>query len=517
MSPLVRTIVTLALTMLVAGCEPRPATGPNSNESRQPTPSRLRVGLAELRPGRGNPYGELGPPTIWSRLFDSLTCLDAEGKLAPGLAIHWSPFGERSWRFELRPDIRFSNGKPCDAQAVAATLNWLTGAQGRGTVVGNEIRGVNRAEATDDLTVLVHTDSPDPILPRRLAAVMIVEPDSWRRLGPTGFAAAPVGTGPMLLERWDFSANEVILRANHASWRHTGIDEVRFVGLPERSVRIQALLSGDLDLAVIGHDNHDQLEARGFSIVSVRSMSVTAIALITEREGNFPLKDPRVRQALNYAVDKTAIAKAILGQGDLASGQPAGRVTVGHNPRVDPYPYDPELARRLLTQAGYPDGFDFAIDVVINATPGDNEIYQMTARYLNEVGVRTRLHVMRFGTWLDIYLNGNWDSDAFSLAWISAPYNDVIRPMEYYSCAKPTPFFCDRGLSQKLAMAAGEFDQEHRLMLLRELARDFHDAAPAIFLVEQNVIWAASPRVAGLSLANRTLEYDKIGLESGPR
>ncbi len=505
-----------ALTALVlTSCDPQPRTQPAPTGTH---PAALTIALSELRQGRGNPYGALGPPTIWWALFDPLTRLDADGELAPALARTWAPVDETTWRFQLAPDVRFANGRPFNAAAVVANLAWLTGPQGSSTVVGNELRNVSHAEALDELTVLIHTRGPDPILAKRLTAVFMVEPTAWATRGPQGFADAPVGTGPFRLQRWDLSSNTVVLVRNLASWRHSAIDELHFKGMPERSARLQALLSRSVDMAVIGHENHAELTARGFSVHTAPAMAVTAIALITERDGDSPLQDRRVRQALNYAVDNRAIAQSILGDAALAAGQPASRVTFGYNPKVAPYPYDPARARYLLAQAGFPQGFDLIIDVVINTTPGDNDIYQMTADYLADVGVRTTLRTRLFSSWLKMYLSGAWEGDAFSLAWIAAPFNDVYRPMDYYSCARFKPFFCDPTLMDELARAGREFNPQRRLQLLKQLGAAFHDTAPSIYLVEQDVTWGVSPRIMGFKLINRTFEYESIRIrEDAPR
>lgn len=500
----------LALLWLT-GCQP-PAEP--REEAGSDAPVTLTIALGELRQGRGNPYGALGPPTIWWALFDPLTRLDAAGQVIPALAERWSLVNDTTWRFELRPEVSFSNGRSFDAAVVAANIRWLISPVGRATVVGNELRGVSDVEVVDELTVLIRTKAPDPILPQRLTAVFLVEPDTWTRLGPDGFADAPVGTGPFQLQRWDVTSNTVVLTRRAGSWRASGVDELRFRGMPERAGRVQALLSGAVDLALIGHDNHAELQARGFRVVTASAMAVTAVALITEGDTDAPLRDRRVRQALNYAVDTRTIAETILGDAGLAAGQPAARVTVGYNPAVEPYPYDPARARRLLAQAGFAAGFDLVVDVVINATPGDNDIYQMMAAYLADVGIRTTLRTRLFSSWLKRYVNGDWEADAFSLAWIAAPFNDVYRPMDYYSCARFQPFFCDPALMDLLVRAGREMDPERRVRLLQQLAVDFHDAAPSIFLVEQDVTWGVSPRVTGFRLVNRTFDYAAIGLRA---
>ena len=362
------------------------------------------------------------------------------------------------------------------------------------------------------MTVVIRTREPDAILPRRLSALMIVEPDLWETLGPEAFGGQPVGTGPYAIEDWNQSVNVLIARKNPYSWREVNIEEIHFVALLDQAVRMQALLSGDVDLAIIGLEGLEQLRERNYRIVTVPAMSVMAIAIVVNRDDGAPTTDVRVRQALNYAIDQEAIARNILGRPERAAGQPAAQDTFGHNPDLSAYPYDPERARQLLAEAGYPNGIDLAIDVVVDAAPGDADIYQMVAQYLNEAGVRTRLRTQLFSTWLNEYNNGTWRGDAFSLAWNAAPYNDVLRPMEYYSCARPVPFFCDEDMSARLRAAAAEFNDDTREAMLQRLSRDYREAAPAIFLVEQIMNWGAHPRIENLTIANRVYEYENITL-----
>jgi len=193
-----------------------------------------------------------------------------------------------------------------------------------------------------------------------------------------------------------------------------------------------------------------------------------------------------------------------------AAGQPASRVTVGHDPSLAPYRHDPQLARRLLAEAGYPNGFDLDVDVVITSAGGDGAIYQVVQQDLGDVGVRTKLRARTFGDWLRTYLAGTWTGDAFGLSWNSAPYNDVTRPMEYFSCRKRNPFFCDPALAERLEAVNEEFDPVRRAGLLRELSRAYHDAAPAIFLVESLDVFAMDARIGGFRIANRVPVYEDL-------
>lgn len=472
----------------------------------------LRVAVPTLPPTLGNPYGANGTPSslTWSAIFDGLTRLDPEGRLAPALAESWEMEAPTRWRFDLRRGVRFSNGEAFDAAAVVATLDWLRSAEGQRTVIGTEIRTVIAAEVRDSHTVLLHTETPDAILPARLSSVMIVPPASWRLLGPDAFARAPVGTGPFRLEAWTDRGRSARLVAVSDSWRAPYLRELTIIGLPDSAVRVQALRSGEADLAVVDIDDTDFLVARGFSIVHAPAMQVMALAFNTERERPTPVQDIRVRQALNYAIDRDAIAGILLQGLAVPAGQPASRGTHGHSPAVQPYAYDPERARALLAEAGYAEGLSLEIQVAEGNMPAASQIYQVVVQYFARVGVRARVQVRPFSAWLRDYLAGSVSADIFGLPWNSGPYNDVIRPLEYYSCLKRRPFFCEPSVVPRIEAANVETDPVRRLELLQGLAADMHELAPSLFIVEQIDLFAARAEVVDVQIANRVPVYETI-------
>jgi peptide/nickel transport system substrate-binding protein len=475
----------------------------------------LRVGVTILPPSWGNPFMGNGTPgtIVWYALFDALTRVGADGELEPALATHWSALDPTTWSFELRDGVRFSNGAACDADAVVATLDWLRSPEGMRTVVGNEMRGVASVEAVDRRTVRIVTAAPDAILPKRLASVMIVEPQAWRTLGADGFARAPVGTGPYVLETWGDRDKRSVLRANPDSWRAPRVATLVFQALPDYAVRLQALLSGEIDLTDTAVDDLPLLEHRGLLSASAPAMQVMSIGLITEDGRSTALDDARVRRALNLAVDRRLIAESLLRGLAAPASQPASRVTPGFNAALPPIPHDPQAARALLAEAGYPSGFAMTVDIAAGITVTDTSVYQAVAQYLGDVGVDVTLRSRPFSTFIRNYLTGNWQSDAIGLSWNAAPYNDVARPMEYYSCRKRNPLFCDQGLAQRLEAANSEFDPARREAMLEALARDYREAAPAIFILETVDVYAMHPRVRGFELANRVPVYEAIRLE----
>ena len=474
----------------------------------------LRVAVRAMPPTQGNPFGANGPPSsyVWAAIFDGLTRLDSDGQLIPALATSWRVDGDRSWVFELRRDVRFQNGAVFDAEAVKATIDWLKSEAGSRQVIGNEIRGIERVEILGSHRIRIHTIEPDAILPNRMAAVLIPEPDSWKRLGPDGFAQAPVGTGPYTVARWDEAGG---LRASRFadSWRAGPIGEIKFLELSDSSVVAQALITGELDVAAVSVESINFLEDRGIAISSAPSQQIMSIAFVIEGRPDSPLAKRGVRQALNYAVDRKAIAANLLAGLGRAAGQPAAAGTPGHDPAIAPWPYDPQRARQLLREAGYADGFPLEVSVVSGNIPADTLIYQAVEQYLRDVGIDARFNVQPFPSWLQDYLAGRWEGDAFGLSWNALPYNDVQRPLEIFSCLKRNPFYCDERVDRLVQSLAQETDAGARAAQLRVAARLYRQEAPALFLVEQVDIFGAVCRVSGLTVANRVPIYNELTID----
>ena len=477
----------------------------------------LRMGSKGLPAVLGNPYTGNGSPGsfLWSAMFDGLTALDKNGAISPALATSWKLVTPTSWQFTLRKGVSFSNGEPFNANAVLATLAWLRTPEGARMVIGPEIRSVIGAEALDDYTVVIRTAKPDPILPARLSGVMIVAPGAWADLGPEGFSQTPIGTGSFAVKDWGRGAR-VTLEAFTDSWRKPKVDRLIIINLPEDTSRVQALLSGQVDIAGnIGVDNVDALEAAGMHTAVGPAMAVTAMAFKTEGARNPALKDVRVRQALNHAIDRDALNKSLLRGLAPPAGQPASRGVNGYNPDVAAYPYDPAKAKALLAEAGYGDGFPMRFDVMVDRFPADRAIYQTVVQSLAKIGVQLELHTVTVAAWLEDYNTGGWDkeTDGFLLSTNSAPYNDVARPMEIYSCLRPSAFFCDKALTDKLVAANEQMDADKRAAQLNELAKLYHDAAPMIYLNDQFDLFGVSQRLEGFALINRVPAYDKISIK----
>lgn len=446
-------------------------------------------------------------------MFDGLTRTDSKGNLLPALAESWAHDGALTWTFKLRANVVFQNGRPLTAARVAAALEILRTGTARTAYVASEASGIAEIKASDPLTLTIVTREPDPVLANRLAIVMIVEPDAWTELGAEKFARTPIGTGPFQLVSSVGASTR--LKAFSDSWRPaSGVTELEFVSIPEITARMPALLSDRIDVAeALNGDDIAAAAAEGrVREVAEPAHAVLAMMFRTAGREDGPLSDVRVRHAINHAIDKVAIAREILG-GRMAAatqGVPAGMI--GHNPTIEPFAFDPELARRLVHESGLAGAPALKLDIV-GATPFETAMYQKIAQDLAEVGIPVEVRSNPFPVFLNKLASGQWgDTDMFPLIWDSSVYGDPSRIMRTASCLKPTPFFCAREVVPALEAVGAEMDTRVRRTKLEQAMAAMHEVAPGAWLLEFRRFYAVGPRVRELPLVPSGIAYDKVTL-----
>lgn len=476
----------------------------------------LRVGASSRPIGLGNPYDSISTSGSHSRsnIFDGLTLQNPEGKLEPALAVSWRATSDLMWEFKMRPGVVFSNGEPADAAAAKATVEFLTRPESARYLIARELRAVERADVIDNETLVLTTKYPDAILPKRLSLVMLVPPKAFADMSLEEFAQAPIGTGGFVLEDWGVRSGRSILLANTSSWRAPEqIDRVEVLApLRDSIVRLQALRSGQVDVTVnISVDEIEQAREEGFIVRTSLGSTVQTIALPNIGNPESPLQDVRVRQALNYAVNKELITGVILGGTTIPTGQGAIPANFGYNPAIEPYPYDPDRARALLTEAGYGNGFSLQAEVQVGGAPTDEAVYVQVAQDLARVGIDVELRSLIGQEWVRKFFTGDWgEADVLSMTWTTGAYSDTIRAIETFSCAKPGAFFCAPELMPLIEESNRTFDTARRERMLQDLMARYHELAPSIFLYPFAVIVAHRPGVENVMLGPGGLIFDRI-------
>lgn len=473
----------------------------------------LRLAMEARPPAYGNPYTQAMPSILHTLfpVFDALTKLGDEGEVLPNLAKSFARIDDLTWRFDLEGDVMFANGEPFNAESFKANIDYLLSDAGQTTYASSLIPTIERVEAEGETTVLITTKVRDPILPRRLSTIAVVPAQYWAQEGSDVFTQKPFGTGPYQISDWGESDGVVDYEAFADGWRGApAIASIDAYIQSEGVARSQALLSGQVDMAMnVAIDEIEYLQSSGIT-VTVKNTPVIGSLAFSNQDPNSPFSDVRVRRAFNYAIDREGIAKFIFGGLVEPTGQGTIPGVYGHNPKIAPYPYDPDRARVLMAEAGYGDGLDLQASV----TPGPpvlSILYQKVAQDLAAIGVKLNIQFSQGPSWVQMWFSGDWrNADLISSAWSNTTFMDALRGFETYSCLRPNPFFCEPGLVPKIEAAAVEFDDVKRLSMLQDISKDMHDLAPVVYLFPTSNNLAYTDEVTGLTFTGIRAELESI-------
>ncbi len=481
----------------------------------------LTVGLQAMPPFKANSYSGNGPPGVflWNALYDTVTDIDETGAVQPMGAARWVNIDPTTWVFFMRPNVQFHNGKPVTARAITEAVAFLIDNGGKLSVSRN-IRnaGIIGARLIDDLTVEIKTSRPNPIVPTQMAILPIFDPDQFSSLGVEGFTVEPVGSGPYKLDQW--TPNGVELVRHDPYWKGTPtIDRLVMEEIPEGPARVSALISDQIDIDIaVQADAFESVRAAGGTIDVAPAPRVMGITLISagQKDGRgltTPFADVRVRRAVNLAVDRQTIIDNLLGGVGFPGMSAANRNTFGYNPDLKPYPFDPAEARRLLTEAGYPDGFDLKVTATVS-DPSLKLLYEQAVNELNKnTPIRAELIPITFAVWLQDWQQGTWPGDAFGFGYFLAPEMDGTSTFNFVSCNKKPEvsiYYCDQEEAELLAKANAEFDPAKRKLIVQELQRVHFANSPILALVEWQDTMGVGKRVRNFKNVNLKLNYNEM-------
>jgi peptide/nickel transport system substrate-binding protein len=420
-------------------------------------------------------------------VYETLLTRDQDMNIVPHLATEYTRLDDTTWQFKLRAGVTFHNGEPFNADAVVFSVKRIISPDLNSEQLSN-VGTIVDAVKVDDLTVNIITDGPDPTLPARVYWLKIVEP-KYVQADPDTFAKAPVGTGPYRFVKWERGV-EVVVEANPDYWGgQPPIDVVHVRPIQEESTRLAALQSGEVDL--VPNLLPEQIDQ---APVAVHTPGLEfPIVILNNQEG--PLQDVRIRQAINYAVDKEALAEAIYGgYAIVADGQVLTPGHFGYNPDVDAYPYDPDQARTLIQEAGY-DGSVIVLESEQGRWLKDGELVEAIAGQLNEVGLNVKVNISEFGKYLDILFNRESRPQMIFVSHDN-PFLDADRTFSnYYSCEGRGSSYCNQEVTRLINEGRTEIDVAKREAMYHQVVQITRDEAGFLFLVNFENIYGLSERL----------------------
>ena len=480
-------------------------------ESNAWAETTLRIGVQGIPLTQGNPFRNTGVPNIWTMgaTFDGLTRIDEYGEVQPWLATSWETTGPLTWVIKLRDDVHFSNGVPFTAEAVVRVVDFFSTDAALPEMVARELNFIASARAIDKHTVELTTTQPTPYLPRHLPIFYMVEPNEWRRLGAVDFSYRPVGTGPFQAEA--YKPSKVEFSAFKGSWRKPKVDRLEILAIPDTSSRAQAVQSGAIHLAMsLGPEEIVAIERSGGYGISRTAASTWSINFV-DKAGS-PFKDRRVREATNYAVNRELLTQVLLNGKAAPATQPAPPVCFGYNPHLPPIPYDPKAARRLLAEAGYPDGFKFVVQGTLNSSPSAGAVLQTIAQDLARIGLEMEIRPITVAEIIRNVIEGGWEGAAFALNYNHEPSVDVIRALNNHSCLWHHPWYCDERIMPSIEQAALEFDPQRALQLRHEIMAFYREEYASLFLYDFVYFAGMSAQVSGFKDVHGFINFEDIAL-----
>jgi len=348
---------------------------------------------------------------LTQHLFDRLLEPDANLRPMAGLAMSYSAISPTSWEFRLRPGIRFHDGTPFTADDVAFTFARVPNVAGSPSSYAFFTRPVREVVVVDALTFRLETNGPAPLIPAMMQGLPMIGRRQGEGMTTSDYNSgrAAIGTGPYRFV--SYAPGDRVVFARNTDWYGGAVAwnrvTYRFIG--NDSARLAALKAGDVDL-IDQVPTRDVVDlARDARLAIFTRPGVRNIYLyldgwreqtphVTDHQGRplagNPLRDLRVRRALSLAINRAAIVSQVMDGQAAPSGQllPAG--SIGHDAALTPDPHDPEAARRLLAEAGYPQGFTVALHGPNDRYVNDAQILQAIAQMWARIGVRVRVEAL---------------------------------------------------------------------------------------------------------------------------
>jgi peptide/nickel transport system substrate-binding protein len=431
-----------------------------------------------------NPHRELwsDDSSLHFAVFDSLVQRDDSMKLVPVLAESYANTGPREWTFKLRAGIKFHNGEPLTAE----TIRWNV-QDGLRTDIKRDVtwQAFERVDVVDDRTFKLITKKPDPVLPQRLVRFFILPPQYYERVGEEGFINKPVGTGAYrFIER--VPDGYVKLEAVDDYWGpNAPLRHVVFRIIPDAATRLAALMAGEVDLvAPLAPDQVKNVTQNPLTkVASVPSDRIAYCQFWPESpQGGKELRDKRVRQAINYAVNIDGIIKFLLNTLSTRLPTILPAMTFGYESTLKPYAYNPDKARALLREAGYPNGFSINMEVPANfILPATVEVCQAMVADLAKVGIKVNLKALELGTMVKLR-GAKQIAPIFFWSWGT----DFLDPEPFVRgilhTKSPYTFYGKPEWDQVIDNAAAILNPTERGEVYKKLQREMYDDPPYIFL-----------------------------------
>ena len=474
-------------------------------------------------------------------MYEPLLRRNRELKLEPALATEWSNVEPAIWRFKLRQGVEFHDGTPFTADDVVFSAQ-------RAIAPGSDLAGqlaiVKEVKKVDRYTIDFITDGPAPILPNYLVGIAIMS-KAWCAAHNTTSAAMlkdeesyatrnANGTGPFMLKDRQPAVRTVLVK-NPNWWglkeQPTDVDEVVFSRIENPATRMSALLAGDLDMVYnVPPQDIEQIEKNpAVKVWQTPELRTMFLGMDQSRDellesnvkGKNPFKDKRVRQAFYQAIDEAAIKTKVMRGFAHPTAVMVGPGVNGYDPTLDKrFPYDPAAAKKLLVEAGYPEGFEVGLDCPNDRYVNDEAICQAVVAMLARIGVKVNLLAQTKAKYFAKINAPAYQTSFYMLGWTPGPLDTLhmlsnlaqTRSADFHEGAWNEGGYSNPALDGLIKQISVELDSEKRNELISQALAIVRDDFAYIPLHQQIVVWASRANVdlAPLGTDDFQLRYVRV-------
>jgi len=454
--------------------------------------------------------------TILSHMVETLLELTPKGGIVPKLAEKWKVSADATeFILGLKKGIKFHDGQPFNAEAVKVNFDRRLDPKA-GTKFDFLVAPIASVTVIDEYTVKFKTKTPFVAMLSHLTHTTngIQSPAALRRSWDKPLIM-PMGTGPFIYKQWVPGKKLVIVRNENYWGKAPSLQEVTFRVIPDDASRVTALESGEVHVAVrIPPFDIPRLETNPrIKILRTPSMRTVYAGFNCLKE---PFTDKRVRQALNYAVNKQAILKQVLDGAGRISDAPISPGIFGYAP-IKSYEYNIEKAKAILAEAGFPEGFETTLHPAVGRYYMDASVATAVAVDLLKVGVKAEIKSMDWGTYLPFILSEKEvaEHNLYVLGWqtVTGDADFGLLPLfhsdEWPKKGMAASFYKNEKVDQLLELARGAINPEERKRLYKEAMTLIVDDAPWIFLYSEVQVTGVRSNVRGMMVHPREVVISK--------
>ena len=456
-----------------------------------------------------------GPTTQVSRqVYEALVTRALDMQIVPQLATKWKAVNPTTWYFYLREDVKFSNGTPMTSEDVVFSI---LRAKLPTSDFKEYISSISSVKAIDKYTVQIKTTEPNPILLNQLSNIFVMSkawsnknfstaPQNWNASQETYASVNTMGTGPFKITLREPNT-KTVFKKNSKWWGNVehNLTSIELLPIANAATRVAALLSGEIDLVTDApvQDLGRIGSSSGYKVVSTPQMRTIFLGmdqgadeLRSGNTGDNPFKKKEVRQALYQAIDINAIKKKVM----RGLSEPAGIITfpgvTGYTKNLDKrLAYDPEAAKKLLADAGYPNGFDVELRCPNDRYVNDEAICTAVVGMFGKIGVNVSLNSQTKSKHFKELKNKK--GDFYMLGW-GVPTLDSHYVFHYLydtGASWNRVNFSDARVDELIKVMEGEVDLEKRNAAIAEAWQIVKDDISYLPLHHQVISWASAKNV----------------------